>query len=224
MKCPQKHHPYYEAFYGILPQDHIYERVNEGFIKMVKKFKADLVEKFPDLPNPQLKEGILYGLETLQKIGAKSPNAYFSHTDMATQAFRAACNRVAALQKHDMDLERAQNYELVGDEELQQLQSKRERVRARLLVQLENHIKVAIATGKQGVDAKIIGFCELLKENPNPQGYAYFLLSLKLPVELEIYDEERVISAHNAHSAFAHLKREPSFKSNYGNAFLGGLR
>ena len=223
MKCPKDEQEYYEAFYGTVPQDHIYVKVRESFEKMAKKFKEDILEKFPNVEDLKLGKAMICGLQVMGEM-SEMPGAYFSRVRTATTGIKAALAEINRLRKQEANIERAAGYTLISDSDFQEMHDENMGTTANFMVELERHIQNAIASGEENRDAKITGFCNLLKQHKNPEGYAYYLLGMKIPVEIGIWDTEKVIEAMNAHPVFQRLKRAGSFKGPYNNGFIDPIK
>ena len=215
--------PYYEAFFGTDIQKHVYEKVHKGFENMINKFKADIQEKFPKVSNIMLGKAILSGLRVMGEM-SEMPGSYFSSVRTATTGIKAASAEINRLRKQEANIERAAGYTLLSDSDFQEMHDENMGTKANFMVELERHIQNAIASGEENRDAKITGFCNLLKQHKNPEGYAYYLLGMNIPVEIGIWDTEKVIEAMNAHPVFQRLKRAGSFKGPYNNGFIDPIK
>ena len=209
MQCPENQRKFYEAFYGIVPQQHVYRKMHKEFERMMQQFKVDVSNEFPEVESEVIAGGLISGLEAMREKGAERPTVYFKHEKIATCGFKAACSRIRKYLKSESDKKRAKEYKLISEDELRVLHEAQMGIRAGLMVDLEKHIQQAIASGiDMGRESKVVGFCSLLEAHPHPEGYAYVLLGLIIPNELEIYYADAVVDAMNAHPSLRTMKRK----------------
>lgn len=150
----------------------------------------DLEEAYSheDIPKEVIREAILRCLRELHFLGAEVPGVYGSMAAMSTQAFQVASTYVAGKLREAREKQEAF---AAKEEHLADLATREYKFQ-------DAWTKYQEFKDKHDGD-KVRAFCDFLKSDIDLQGYSYFLVCYRIPMDERIYDNEEVIDAFNAH-------------------------
>lgn len=193
-----KYTEYATAFYGDLPASQLHNFRNP-LMSLVSILKSDLRVKFSNINEEKLHLAIVTGLSRLNELGAKHPNIHKSENGMYIEAFQHACIRVRslnALKQAAADIR------------------EREKQEAEAMVKADDRNEVL--AGLLNMYSELKEYC-VKQEFENPEveayklflksdlsefdfgGYTCYVVAMKIPKQNNIYMNEEVVAAINAH-------------------------
>ena len=203
--------PYYRAFYGEgLTEDSVRE-ITDDFNKMVKKFNSDLVERIPalEVDYELRKRCILTGLQAMHILGADHPNVYSKHPKFQNQAMLSASgvyNEAMVKEKTQDTVDEMQSITEQRLKELDGLETRDAKIYAHYEMWFQKLLK---EDGLDKYETQVNAY-RCLIDMPDweqPYGKDYFTIGWKLPMELGIFEDQRVIDACNEHPTLRSMKR-----------------
>ena len=178
--------------------------LKDSMLSCVIAICNDIKKWSPDVTKSELEAGTLAALQMLHELGAAHPNVYIgndsdspSQSNWPVVAFQAATKKIASLRvearRHEEETSSVWEPVSIGEDALELL-DKYDRLKEEF--------------------GAVDGYIQLLRSTPNLTGYAYFLASFKIPVDNMIYDNDKVIQAHNDHGV---LGRDRQRTKSAGN-------
>lgn len=188
---------YATAFYGELPASQM-QTLREPLMRLVMILISDLRAKFNGIDDDKLYRAVVAGLSRLNELGAKHPNIHRAENGMYVEAFQHACIRVRSIDaQHKAIQENRQREQEAAKMEANT--SDGSKIAAKLYGMFSRYKEHFIA---QGADEPAVeAYKHLLKniDGFDLGGYAYYVIVMKIPTEQEIYYNDEVVSAVNAH-------------------------
>lgn len=210
MSSVQAKMEYYQAFYGDSFVEHRIRSVEPDFGKMVNAFKTDLIKKFPKLEGDTqlLKKCLLSGLRAMHALGVKFPSAYFKHSQFSDAAMVAAGSDYGNRQSQEKTRAYVDEMRTISEQRLKELDAINNRD-AEIYAEYESWFQKLLADeGLDVLETKVNAYLNLIDAYPHPEGKDYYVLGWKLPIELGIYNNERVIKAMQGHPSFKDMGRK----------------
>ena len=206
----ERWYPFYRAFYGedfdkeTIGQD---KQLHEKFKKLVNTIKTDIEDKL-SVPNQKIcKNATLSALQGLHAAGVQEPGGY-KVPAFAREAMLWASTVVAKARSVERTKEMLKDLDNETPEDIREKSETAQEKKVRLYAEFDVLVEESIGTGLEPESAKIPAYIELISQYPHPEGVEYYILSMKLPIDHGIYENEDVIKAMQEHPSFRKIGRK----------------
>lgn len=196
---------YATAFYGELPASQL-NNFREPLMRLVMIFNSDVRTKFHGIDEDKLHRAVVTGLVRLKELGAKHPNVHRSENGMYIDAFQHACIRVRSIDAQNQSIQENRKREQEAAEAMAKASNRNKT--AAVLFDMYSDLKEYCATNEFENPA-VEAYKMLLKQDLSAfdfGGYAYYVVAFKIPMENDIYYNEEVIAAINAHASLSNRR------------------
>ena len=204
---------YYRAFYGDgIRESNIENLPEKEFSTMVTTFNADLINRFPalDADYELRKRCIITGLRAMHALDADHPNVYLKHSKFTNEAMLAASGVYNGQMSAEKTSDSLDEIYAISDSRIKELDDL-DRREAAIYSHYEGLFqKLHAEEGLGTIETKVNAYLNLIAmdEYSHPEGKAYYVVAWKLPIELGIYENERVIEAMQNHPSFHGMQRQ----------------
>lgn len=168
-------------------------------MRFVMIFVSDLRAKYRDIDDKKIYQGIVTGLMRLRELGAKHPNIHRSENGMYIDAFKHACIRLNSIEAQHTAIQESREREQLEIEAMEKASARGNT--AAPIFKLFSEYKAHYA--RNGSDAPAVDTYKYLLANDldkfDLDGYQYYVVMFKIPMQEDIYYKDEVVSAVNAH-------------------------
>lgn len=198
MESHEKFNEYVGAFYGELPESQLHN-YKDSLLRLVTIFKSDLRVKFHGIDEDKLHRSVVTGLARLKELGAKHPNIHRSENGMYVEAFQHACIRVRTIDAINQTAIENREREKREAEEMSKANDRSELVSVLfdMYSDLKQHCLVNEVENPEVEAYKLLLKADLSEFDFG--GYACYVIAMKIPKQNNIYFNEEVVDAINAH-------------------------